>query len=77
MYSAFLMAKTGKGIMPVDIHEAYYIVLDTLDKYESAERYPEFTYNGAGSFNVVESNELVRFELNIEGQQIHNVLFSK
>ena len=75
--SAFRMDRTGKDIFPVEINEAYYKVLDTLDNYETAKKHPETGYSGAGSFSVVEGSDLVGFSLNIEGQLVHNVLFSK
>jgi hypothetical protein len=75
--SAFTIAQRGKNIKPVDIHEAYYKVLDTLDKYEKAERYPEPAYKGAGELCIADCKELVGFDLTIEKQMIHSVLFTK
>jgi hypothetical protein len=75
--SAFRMAYSGKENKPVDIHEAYYKVLETLDNIETAKRHRESSYDGAGSLNVIEIKEHIGFELKYEGQLIHDVIFLK
>jgi hypothetical protein len=75
--SAFRMVNSGKEIIPVETNEAFFKVLDTLDNYEMAKRHPETAYNGAGSFNILESCDFVGFDLRVEGELIHNALFLK
>jgi hypothetical protein len=75
--SAFRMATKGSNDDPVDIHEAYYKVLDTLDNFEANERHPDSNYDGAGLLNIVETNRIVGFELTFDGQVIHYALFTK
>lgn len=75
--SAFRMASAGKSQKSPDKHEAYYKVLEAIDSFETASRHPEETYQGSGSFNIAENNELVGFELTMEGQIVHNVMFAK
>jgi hypothetical protein len=75
--SAFRMAVTGKKKKPVEQPEAYYKVLDALDNFEAAERYPESSYSGSGSFNNIETEEIVGFELTWSGNLIHDAIFAK
>ncbi len=75
--SAFRMAKTGKKQKSPDMHEAYYKVAEALDNFETAARHPEESYPGAGSFKIAENNDLLGFELTMENQVIHSVLFAK
>lgn len=75
--SAFRMALTGKEMKSPDMHEAFYKVAEALDNFETVVRYPEGSYPGAGSFKIAENNNLVGFELTIENQIIHDVLFVK
>ena len=75
--SAFRMANRGTKDNPVDMHEAYYRVLEALDNFESAERQSENNYAGAGLLNNGENADIVGFELTFEGQLIHNALFAK
>ena len=74
--SAFRMAHRGKKHKPVDQHEAYYKVMDTLDNYEAAERHPDSNYPGAGIFKTVETDGMVGFELTYAAQLIHAAIFA-
>jgi hypothetical protein len=74
--SAFRMAHRVKKHKPVDQHEAYYKVLDTLDNFGAAEKYPESNYLGAGLFNTIETAGIVGFELTYTGQLIHDAIFA-
>ena len=75
--SAFRMVHQGKKDKSIDIHEAYYKALETLDNFEAAERHPDSNYLGAGLFNIVETPDIVGFELALDGQLIHNAFFAK
>lgn len=75
--SAFSMAKTGQGIKAMDLHEAFYKVLDTMDTHESTEKKPETSYCGSGLLNVFSGTEIKGFEMTSEGQLIHSAIFPK
>jgi len=75
--SAFRQAAAGVKTTPIDIHEAYFKVLDLLDNYEKADRVRDDGYSAAGTFSIIENKEFVGFDLNIENQLIHNVVFLK
>jgi hypothetical protein len=75
--SAYRMAHQGKKLKPVDQHEAYFKVLDTLDNFEEGERFPEGNYPGTGLFNTVETGEIVGFELTYSGKLVHNAIFTR
>lgn len=75
--SAFRMALTGRNLKSPDMHEAYYKVTEALDGFETAARHAEESYPGAGAFRIAENQEMMGFELTIENQVIHDVLFAK
>ncbi len=74
--AAFRMAHQGRKEKPLNVHEAYYKVLDTLDHFGAAERHREKGYAGAGLFNIVETAAIVGFELTLKGQLIHDAIFA-
>lgn len=74
--AAFRMAHKGRKDELVNVHEAYYKVLDILDNFGAAERHPENNYAGAGLFNIVETTAIVGFELTLKGQLIHDAIFA-
>jgi len=73
--SAFSLSAAGKDVKPVDVHEAYFRVLDAIDTFEAATRHTDDSYAGAGSFKIVEGQNMVGFELNREGEMVHDVVF--
>lgn len=75
--SAFRMASAGSGRKSPDRHEAYYKVLEAVDSMGNASWHAEGSYSGAGTFSIAECRDLVGFELAIENQVIHRVLFAK
>jgi hypothetical protein len=76
MNSAFRMVHR-KNQKQIDQHEAYYKVIDALDNFEAADRHPETNYTGAGSFHIVDAEELMGFDLTQVGQLIHRAVFAK
>ena len=62
---------------PVDMHEAYYRVLETLDNFEEAARKEDLSYTGAGKMNIAEDDSLIGFELGINGEAVHCSVFRK
>jgi len=74
--AAFRMAHQGRKEKPLNVHEAYYKVLDMLDHFGAAERHPEKNYAGTGLFNIVETAAIVGFELTLKGQLIHDAIFA-
>jgi hypothetical protein len=75
--SAFRMAGKGKNHKPADMHESYFKVLDSLDVFEGAERKPDEQYIGAGLLSMAEKDEILGFDLTLEGQMIHQAIFSR
>ncbi|MCX6303548.1 MAG: hypothetical protein NT040_01130 [Bacteroidetes bacterium] len=75
--SAFLQAIAGKEEQAMDVHEAFFKVLDLFDRFEIAEKMPDVNYSGAGSLSIREENEFVGVGLECEGQMIHYGLFGK
>lgn len=75
--SAFRQAIIIEEKNSIDVHEAYFKVLDLLDNYEKEKGIQDMDHCGAGSFHIVENNKLLGFNLTIENQLIHNVVFSK
>jgi hypothetical protein len=75
--SAFRQATAGLKAKSIDVHEAYFKVLDLLDNYEKEDKNQDIDYSAAGSFFIVENKEFVGFDLSIQNQLIHNVLFLK
>ena len=75
--SAFLQAKIRNGEKAVDKHEAFYKVLDLLDRYEITDKTQDMNYPGAGSLLIRDANEFLGFGLECEGQLIHCGLFGK
>lgn len=75
--SAFRMASEGSKRKSPDKHEAYYKVLEAIDSFGTAARHAEETYHGSGSLSIAENSGLVGFELTMDGQIVHEVMFSK
>jgi hypothetical protein len=75
--SAFRQANAGVNKTAIGMHEAYFKVLDLLDNYEKEDRGQDNEYSAAGSFFIIENKEFIGFDLNIENQLIHNVIFLK
>lgn len=75
--SAFRMASEGKRQKSPDKHEAFYKVLEAIDSFGTASRHAEEAYHGSGSFSIAENDGLVGFELTMEGQIVHEVMFAK
>jgi len=62
---------------PVDMHEACYRVLETLDIYEEAARKSDLSYTGAGKMDIVEDDSLIGFELAMKNELVHCSVFCK
>jgi hypothetical protein len=75
--SAFRTARREKQTKAIDMHEAYFKVVDALDSLEAAERKEDKQYAGAGLFTQAEMEHLISFELTMEGQMIHQAVFMK
>jgi len=75
--SAFRQATAGGKAKLIDVHEAYFKVLDLLDNYEKEDRNQDTDYAATGSFFIVENKKFVGFDLRIQNQLIHDVLFVK
>jgi hypothetical protein len=75
--SAFRTANMEGKVRPLDINEAFFKSLDTLDNYENVPGHPDNEYIGAGSLNIVENDELIGFGLISNEEMIHTVLFIK
>jgi hypothetical protein len=75
--SAFRMARQDKKYKPLEQSEAFYKVLDTLDNFDAAERFPDREYPGTGVFNTFETEGIVGFELDCTGHLIHGAIFAK
>ncbi|MFZ4523653.1 MAG: ARPP-1 family domain-containing protein [Bacteroidales bacterium] len=75
--SAFLQAIAGKEKQVMDVHEAFFKVLDLLDRFETTEKTPDKSYSGAGLLSIRDGNEFVGVGLECEGQLIHCGLFGK
>jgi hypothetical protein len=75
--SAFRQAVKMNDKGQIDIHEAYFKVLDAIDKYETTEKHFDSDHPGAGSLDIVDKKEFVGFNLSYEEQMIHNVIFIK
>lgn len=75
--SAFRQATVNENAKAVDVHEGNYKALDALDRYFLEPRNQNMEYEGAGSFFIADTDELVGFDLSMDKQIIHNVLFFK
>lgn len=75
--SAFLQAIGGQQEQVMDKHEAFFRVLDLLDRFEITEKTPDMNYSGAGVLSVSDGSDFVGFGLECEGQMIHCALFGK
>jgi hypothetical protein len=75
--SAFLQARVGNDEKAMDSHEAFFKVLDLLDRFEITERTQDPEYRGAGSLFTRDGAEFLGFELETGGQLIHCGLFGK
>jgi hypothetical protein len=75
--SAFLQVKNRNAEKVVDKHEAFYKVLDLLDRYEITDKTQDLNYSGAGSLLLRVGNEFVGVELECEGHLIHRSMFVK
>lgn len=51
--------------------------MDTLDDFEAANKHPDNNYPESGSFNIVETDEAVGFELTHSEKLIHVAVFAK
>jgi len=75
--AAFRMASTGKGISEPEKHESFYRVLECIDGFESAVGSIWESYTGSGKLNIVESEKIMGFNLEMEDELVHNVIFTR
>lgn len=75
--SAFQLKNIKKEVTPIDVHEAYFKVLDTFDFYETSVKKDDSSHNGAGLLNIIDNERITGFELSNENQLIHCILFGK
>ena len=75
--AAFRIARQGRDVRKADKHESFYRVLEAPDTLETAEKNPEESYSGAGKMFVCEKDDLIGFELTIEGQPVHTSVFNR
>jgi hypothetical protein len=75
--SAFLQAMVGKEEQLMDAHEAFFKVLDLLDRFDIADKTPDINYSGAGSLSIRNGNEFIGVGLECDGHLIHCGLFGK
>jgi len=75
--SAFQLKGLEKDGQAMDKAEAYFKTLDALDTYEVSKKQVDESYTGAGVLRQIEHEALTGFELSIEDQLIHCILFGK
>jgi hypothetical protein len=75
--SAFLQATFGKNNKPMEKAEAFFWVLDLLDRFGAAEETKDETYCGAGSMSIRDEKGFMGFVLDFERQPMHCCLFGK
>ena len=73
--AAFSRARATGKVTAVDIHEAFYKVVDALDALEAAERKNDLKYSGEGMMSIAQSDGLIGFDLTMTGQPVHLVVF--
>ena len=75
--AAFRMAGTGKEIKVPEMHESYSRSLDAIDSFESATRKAGENYPGSGQLMIAESDNLIGFDLSMNAEPVHRVIFRK
>ena len=75
--AAFTLSRPGDEKDQPDMHEAYFRALAAIDDFNDAGRHPEEGHPGAGTLQMVETQQLVGFSLIHSEELIHNAFFAR